>query len=195
MKTVYFATGNRNKYESWKETFRQYDIDFLHKEFKFEKELDNPDLSKIARDKVLRVYESFKAPIISVDAGFYIPSLNGFPGHKVNPALKKYKVKGILDLVEGKDRHCWFEQCIAYLSPKINEPKIFKSITEGVISEKVKGSMKPYLWSKLALIFIPNGESKTLAEMTKTEWLNWRGKRNEESVAVKFRTWFINNNL
>lgn len=190
MKKVYFATGNKGKYESWKETLKQYDIDLLHKEFTFEKELDSPDLAEITCDKVIRAYQNFKVPIISVDSGFYIPSLDGFPGHKVNPALKKYKIKGILNLVEGKGRYCWFEQCIAYLSLEISKPKIFKSITEGIISEKYKGVMKKYLWSELGLIFVPKGESKTLAEMTKDEWLTWRLRRGADSVAAKFGEWY-----
>ena len=109
MRKVYFATGNKGKYESWKENLKQYGINLIHKPFEFNKELDSPDLSKIACDKVIKAYQKSKVPIISVDSGFYISSLNGFPGANVNPALKKYGVKGILNLIEGRNRDCWFE--------------------------------------------------------------------------------------
>lgn len=190
MKKLYFATKNRGKYESWKETLKQQGIDLTYKSFKFDKELDSQDLAEIASDKVLRVYENFKGPIIAVDAGFYITCLDGRPGPKVNPFLKKYSLEKILSMVKGKDRFCWFEQCIAYISPEMNEVKVFKSVTKGILSEEPKGSMKPYLWSELGLIFIPDGESKTLGEMNEEEWKAWRAKRGSDSVAVQFGKWY-----
>jgi XTP/dITP diphosphohydrolase len=197
MKSVYFATGNKGKYESWKKTLKQYGICLVHEHFKFDKELDSTDLTEIASDKAIKAYYKIKKPVISVDSGFYIKSLNGHPGSKVNPFLKKYKLEEILSLVEGNDRYCRFEQCIAYFSAGMNMPKVFKSYTEGVFSEKPRGSTrgKKYLWSKLSKIFIPNGESKTLAEMSKEEFLVWRVKRGNNSVAVKFGKWYSNKNL
>lgn len=186
MKTVYFATGNSGKYKVLKEILEGYEVNLIHENMEFPEELDSPILAEIAIDKVLEAYEKIQKPVIALDAGFYIESLDGFPGHKVNPALKKYKVEGILEMVKGKSRICRFEQCIAYINQEINDVKTFKSIIKGTLSEEPKGSMKSYLWSDLGLVFIPDGEPKTLAEMTEKEWKAWRSKRGCDSVAVKF---------
>lgn len=193
MKTVYFATGNRGKYESLKGDLKQYGIDLVYEKFEFDKELDSNDVADIASDKVIRAYEKTKKPTVAVDAGFCITSLNGNPGSKVNPFLKKHSLEKILSMVEGKDRSCRFEQCIAYLSEGMDRPKVFRSYTQGVFSENPKGSTrgKDYLWSKLSMIFIPDGESKTLAEMSREEFLAWRARRGDESVAVKFGKWYF----
>lgn len=190
MKIVYFATGNRGKYESLKKDLKLFKISLVHKPVNFEKELDSDDLAEIASDKVKRAYEKFKVPIIAVDSGFYIPSLDGFPGPKVNPVLKKYKLEGILELVKDKSRLCRFEQCVAYIGPEVDDIKIFKSITGGILSKELRGSMKTYLWSELGLVFVPKGESKTLAEMTAEEWKAWRNRRYDDSVATKFGKWY-----
>ena len=51
---------------------------------------------------------------------------------------------------------------------------MFRRIVKGEISEKPLGKVRPYHWSKLALIFIPENENKTMAEMTKEEFMNFR---------------------
>lgn len=158
----------------------------------FDKELDSERLDEIACDKVLRAYEELKKPVIALDAGFYIQSLNGRPGTKINPFLKEHGVEGILKLLKGKERVCEFKQCLAYMGPDVNAPKIFESDVKGVISEEARGGIesKP-AWSKLWLIFIPEGEVKTIAEMTEKEYKSWRAKREEkDSIGAKFGTWY-----
>ncbi len=178
---VYFATGNKGKFESIKKDLAFYNIELYHCPYTFKKELDSPKLSEIASDKVIKAYSQIKKEIICVDAGFYIHSLNGFPRHKVNPALKNYGIEGILELVKGKKRDCEFRQCLAYMGPNIEYPKIFESITRGSISYEKKGTIenKPYLWSELGLIFIPSGFSQTLAEMSYENYISWRKSREK----------------
>lgn len=192
MKTVYFATGNKGKYNSLKRDLASYDIKLVHFPSIFEKELESEDVGEIACDKVLRTYVKMKKAVIAVDAGFYIDSLNGYPGPEVNPALKK-GLQDILERLKGKGRTCKFRQCLAYTDSEMDSPKVFESITEGRLSEEERGSDKPYLWSKLGLIFIPSSESKTLAEMTKEEYNSWRAKRGKEAVGHKFGEWYSQN--
>ncbi len=192
MKKVYFATGNRGKYESLSKELKKYEIKLIHKSMKFEEELDSKHVEEIALDKVLRAYQIVKKPVITVDAGLFIPSLDGYPGTKVNKALKEDGIDGILERLKNKGRFCTFKQCLAYVDSATSHPTVFTSLTWGYLAEEKKGFMedKPYLWSELGLIFIPEGETKTLAEMTKEEYEKWRVKRGNNSVAAKFGTWY-----
>ncbi|MDP2908886.1 MAG: non-canonical purine NTP pyrophosphatase [Nanoarchaeota archaeon] len=191
MKKVYFATGNKGKYGTLKDVLKQYGLKLIHQPMNFDKELDSEHLDEIAVDKVIRAYEKLKKPVISLDAGFYVKSLNGKPGAKINPFLKEHGIEGILKLLEGKGRFCEFKQCLAYMGPDISYPKIFESDVKGMISEEAMGCIesKP-AWSKLWLIFIPEGEVKTIAEMDKKEYKVWRAKRGKDSIGAKFGTWY-----
>lgn len=196
MKKVYFATGNKGKYGTLKEALKEYKIDLIHQPIDFVEELDSENLGEIACDKVLTAYKNFRKPIISLDAGLYIKSLSDKPGAKINPFLKKHGVKGILKLLEGKERFCEFKECLAYLGPDVATPQVFESNVKGLLSEEPRGSIegKP-AWSELWLIFIPEGESKTIANMTEEEYKSWRSRRKNDSIGAKFGEWYSKKEL
>ena len=50
--------------------------------------------------------------------------------------------------------------------------------------------MKEYSWSKYSLIFIPKGLNKTLGEMTREEYEEWRARINKRSYLIEFGEWF-----
>jgi len=197
MKRVYFATGNSGKYEVLKESLVLHNINLIHEPFDFFEELNSTNLSEIAIDKVLRAYNEIKKPVIALDAGFYIHSLDDFPGPKVNPVLRDPGIEGILKLIQGNDRSCKFKQCLAYMGPERAIPKVILSSVPGHLSKQPRGTMKgkKEAWSDLWLIFIPEGESKTLAEMTEEEYGLWRVKRKPDSIGSKFGEWYSKRNL
>jgi non-canonical purine NTP pyrophosphatase (RdgB/HAM1 family) len=154
------------------------------------------DVQEIAREKVLFAYKKLESPVVALDAGFYIYSLNGFPRAFVNFALETIDLDGILRLVDGKDRNCEFRECLAYVDNSLKEPKYFVSHVRGVLSDEIKGEMQEHLWSKLGLIFIPEGSQKTLAEMSYEEYLEWRKIfREKESPSRLFSEWFDKNKM
>lgn len=192
MKKIYFATGNKGKYGTLKEVLKNYGVNLVHKHMEFAEELDSEHLSEIACDKVIKAYEKIKKPVIALDAGLYIPSLDNRPGANINPFLKEHGVEGILKLLENKEKVCKFKQCLAYMSPDIDSPKVFESDVQGMISEEPRGFIEgKHAWSELWLIFIPEGETKTIAEMTEEEYKSWRAKREKISIGAKFGEWFL----
>jgi len=190
MKQIYFATKNKGKVASVSATLAKYGIEVVH----IEKDLPEPrsdDLRKIAREKVIAAYKDIKKPVIAIDSGFYIHSLNGFPRAFVNFVLETVGIAGILRLVKGQSRECEFRSCLAYYDETLTEPLFFESTTEGILSKKALGKIPKYAWSELFLIFIPEGEEKTLAQMPEEEYENWREKRRVSSFAAKFAEWYI----
>lgn len=190
MKKIYFATQNKGKVSSFKRVLSQYGIKVIH----VPKDLPEPrtdDLREIARQKVLAAYKEVRKPVVALDAGFYIHSLKGFPRAFVNFALKTIGIEGILKLTEDKPRECEFIECLAYYDGRPEEPLIFESSVRGTLTTEPRGRMKKRAWSKLFKIFIPEGEEKTLAQMTDKEYFEWSERHHKNSYATKFAKWFL----
>ncbi len=200
---VCFVTTNTGKFNTFVAdlTLGGYDIKVVRKDMKLPETRAN--IYQIAIDKAVVAHKELRKPVIGIDAGFYIYALNGWPGALVNEMLKmksepEKKIKKILRLMEGERRECAFANCLAYYDGSTELPIIFESRAEGVLADSPRGKIKEgedsKSWSVLDLIFIPEGESKTLAEMKETgEYETWRRKRLEtkESCAPQFAEWFL----
>lgn len=192
MKEIYFATTNKGKVSSLKRNLSCYKINVIH----FPVDLPEPrtdDLGKIAKQKVLAAFKKIKKPVVALDAGFYIYSLKGFPKAFVNPILETIGIEGLLKLTEDKPRECEFRECLAYYDKNLPEPLVFESSVRGKLSAQPKERMKDYAWSKLFLIFIPEGKQKTLSQMTFEEYQRWSRQHHQSSssYAVQFAKWFL----
>lgn len=118
-----------------------------------------------------------------------------FPGNYVNFALGTIGIKGILKLMEDKEkRECSFVQCLAYYDGE-DEPRIFYGKHQGHITYEERGVISKDDWSELSLIFIPEGEwnttGRTLAELTHEERVRIT-RDNDNSAFAKFRDWYLN---
>src|SRR3990167_4829261 len=158
---IYFVTTNNGKIQSLKRDFEKHEISIIQKLINLA-EPRSSDVQEIAAAKISEAYHLIQKPTIVLDAGFYIPSLNGFPRAFVNFTLETIGLEGILTLVGGKERDCEFRECLAYMDGTQTEPICFTSAIKGFIAEKPKGKMQNHLWSPLALIFVPPNTGRTL---------------------------------
>ncbi|MBW2650973.1 MAG: RdgB/HAM1 family non-canonical purine NTP pyrophosphatase [Deltaproteobacteria bacterium] len=95
-------------------------------------EFRDNNVGNIAREKARFAYEQLKIPVIVDDTGFFIESLNGFPGPYAAYVLDTIGMTGILRLMEGVDnRGAYFETAIAYADQ--NCIMIFTGRLEGKI--------------------------------------------------------------
>jgi len=188
MKQVYFATTNKGKVASLQSVLSRYDIEVIHTPLTLP-EPRTDDLRKIATQKVLAAYEELKKPVIAQDSGFYIQSLNGFPRAFVNFALETVGIEGILKLAEGKPRECEFQNALAYYDGAREQPVLFESSIEGILSDLPRGELREYAWSSLFLIFIPKGETRTLAELSEEEYEELRKEIHKDTYATRFGEW------
>ena len=108
MKEIVFVTHNKGKIASAKKKLK--DINFSI----FEYEIDEPrsdDIKYISKVKVMEGYKIVNKPCISLDCGFWIDELKGFPKAFVNFALDTIGIDGILKLMEEKEnRDCRFTE-------------------------------------------------------------------------------------
>lgn len=194
MRTIYFATQNHGKVNSLRREMERL-TDWLILTAPFDiPEPRGEDVKEIALAKVRYAQGIItRAGVIALDAGFYIDCLDGYPGALVNPILKNKKigVPGLLKLAEdADDRGCAFKECLAFFDPKIaREPLPFVAEMKGELAHEIRGEyVQGQHWSELATIFIPEGYRKTLAEMTASEYIAWRGE-SDLSASAKFVDW------
>ena len=185
MKEVIFVTHNKGKIASAKKYLKDVNLKI------FEYELEEPrsdDIKYISKYKVMEAYRLVNEPCISLDCGFWIDELNGFPRAFVNYSLETIGIEGILKLMEGKEkRTCKFTECLSYYDGK--ELKQFMGEHLGTLSKKILGNDTDKKWSDLWYIYKPYGYNKTLAQMTEEEREN-RIKYKSVDSMEEFANWY-----
>ena len=136
----------------------------------------------------MEAYKLVNKPCISLDCGFWIDALNGFPRAFVNFALETIGLDGILKLMEGKEnRKCRFTECLSYYDGK--ELYQFMGKHEGTLAEKILGNDTDKKWSNLWYIYKPFGYEKTLAQMTDEERANRKAYGSKDAMR-EFAKWY-----
>ena len=189
MNEIIFVTHNKGKIATAKKQLQEIDFKV------FEYDLEEPrsdDIKYISKYKVIEAYKLVNKPCISLDSGFWIDELNGFPRAFVNFALDTIGIEGMLKLMEGKEnRACRFTECLSYYDGK--ELQQFMGSHEGTLAEKILGKDSSEKWSDLWYIYKPSGYDKTLAEMTESERNNRKKYESVSSMEV-FAKWYKENN-
>lgn len=187
MDEIVFVTHNKGKIASASKQLEGVNFKV------FEYDLEEPrsdDIKYISEYKVREAYNLVNKPCISLDSGFWIDELDGFPRAFVNFALDTIGIDGILKLMEKKEnRKCRFTECVSYYDGK--ELHQFMGKHEGALSEKVLGNDSEKKWSDLWYIFKPYGYEKTLAQMTDDERAN-RTKYESVDAMSEFAKWYKN---
>ncbi|GAA0120830.1 XTP/dITP diphosphatase [Clostridium faecium] len=185
MKEIIFVTSNSGKIASAQRELKNIIV------LAYNAELIEPrseDIKEIAKQKVLQAYKIVKKPCISLDSGFFINELNGFPKAYVNHMLETIGIKGLLKLMDGvEDRYCEFRSCLAYYDGV--DMKFFESKSPGVISKTIQGKDNENKWSDLWYIFKPESFNKTLAEFTEEDFIVYDNLK-EDNCIKKFGTWY-----
>ena len=181
MNEIIFVTHNKGKIATAKKQLQEIDFKV------FEYDLEEPrsdDIKYISKYKVMEAYKLVNKPCISLDSGFWIDELNGFPRAFVNFVLDTIGIEGILKLMEGKENRAGrFTECLSY----------YEGSHEGVLAEKILGKDSSEKWSDLWYIYKPAGYDKTLAEMTESERNNRKKYKSVSSMEV-FAKWYKENN-
>ncbi len=185
MKEIIFVTTNRGKIASAQRELKNIVV------LAYNAELIEPrsdDIKEIAKQKVLQAYKIVNKPCISLDSGFFINELNGFPKAYVNHMLETIGIKRLLKLMDGLDnRYCEFRSCLSYYDGV--DMEFFESKSPGIISKSIQGKDNENKWSDLWYIFKPENFNKTLAEFTEEDFVVYDNLK-EDSCIKKFGTWY-----
>lgn len=158
-KDIFFITSNKNKLREFEGIIgfkpKQYLLDLV--------EIQEIDVKKVIKYKAFEAYKIIKKPVIVEDTGLYFDYFDGFPGALIKWLLISLGNKKICDLLIGKNSKCFAKTCYGFYDGKIY--KIFEGKIKGKISKFPKGKTS-FGWDP---IFIPDGYSKTFAQMTPLE--------------------------
>ncbi len=184
---IVLATQNQNKIREIKNALPNYEIIGID-ELNIHEELpeNQNTLEGNALEKAQYVFKNFQIPCFADDSGLEIVALQNEPGvfsaryagpqrsdeDNMNLALSK--------LAEKPNREAQFRTVIAYVAPSV--VKTFEGVVQGKITHEKRGE-NGFGYDP---IFIPNGFSKTFAEMTLEE----KGQISHRKKAVeKFIQW------
>lgn len=190
MKTVYMVSTNKGKVALLGRELAKRGVQIKHLNLNLP-EIQDYDVAAVASEKVMEAYERTGKQCLVQDSGLFVHALKGFPGALTHPVLDTIGIEGILKLTEGSDRLCEFLGCIAYYDGKLKRPKLFMSAARGSLSYKPMGPSEPHHWSRLFEIFIPDGRSKTLAQMGKEEYLRWHVDSGIDLYIGDFAGWYL----
>jgi len=177
MKIVY-VTGNKFKIELAKKILEPYGIEIEQKKI-YCPEIQDNEIEKVSQFSAKYAANKLNCAVIKNDSGLCIDSLKGFPGPYTAYCEDTITEEGIIKLMEGiTQRDADFIEVISYCEPG-GEPISFVSHNKGKIAEKVKGENG---WS-YDKIFIPENQSKTLAEVDDDQ--RWKFWSNEAYLKLK----------
>ncbi|MDD2494837.1 MAG: RdgB/HAM1 family non-canonical purine NTP pyrophosphatase [Tissierellia bacterium] len=151
-------TGNENKVREFEEILG-FKID--HKSLDLE-EIQGVDVEEISKYKAEKAYEIVKKPIVVEDIGLFFNELNGLPGAFIKWFEKRLSYEQICNLIK-EDRKAIAKIVVSYFDGK--ELKQFIGEVQGEIALSPRGE-NGFGWDK---IFIPQGHTKTFAEMDISE--------------------------
>jgi XTP/dITP diphosphohydrolase len=177
---LFFASSNLHKFEEAQRILSNFGISVSLFKTTLE-EIQSNSMCEIAKRKAIDAYSKKQKPVIIEDDGLFINSLEGFPGPYSSYVYDTIGNKGIIRLLENtKLRNAKFVAIIAYYNG-VDDVKLFESSISGKISSVIEQGGWGY-----DPIFIPDGESKTYANISDKD------KFSHRSVALKnFSDWFM----
>ena len=177
---LFFVSSNTHKFTEAQRILSNLGLDISLFKTTLE-EIQSNSLSEIATRKALDAYSKVQKPVIIEDDGLFIDSLNGFPGPYSSYTYDTIGNKGIMSLLEKiESRNAKFVAIIAYCNG-VDDVKLFESSIPGKISSIIEQGGWGY-----DPIFIPDGESKTYANVSDKD------KFSHRSAALKkFSDWFM----
>ena len=160
MENLKFVTGNSNKIREAQDILG-FDLD--HAEIDLE-EIQTYDIQTAVTAKVNQAWETLQCPVMVEDSGLIFTSWNGLPGALVKWFEKTVGCDGVLRMLKDFDNREAFAVCMVAIHDG-KEVRIAEGRVQGQVSETMKGD-NGFGWD---VIFIPDGHSRTYAEMDHKE--------------------------
>tara|TARA_Y100000031_G_C8138769_1_gene346554 strand:+ start:221 stop:826 length:606 start_codon:yes stop_codon:yes gene_type:complete len=186
LKKVIFATGNMQKFDEVKAMLAPVEVE--------QKALDIPEYQGsfefIIREKAKAACKQTGQAVLVDDAGIEVTAFHGMPGPYGKDFFDGMGSQKFADMLEKfEDRSAKAICMMAYCEPG-QEPQIFEGIVEGTMVKTARGfGNHPKGWEfGYDPIFLPNGQEKTFAEMTKEE----KNSMSHRTKALnQFKEWIM----
>ena len=188
---VFFATGNEGKIEEMKPLFQEKDLELEQVDVEVP-EIDTLDVEEVAKRKVKDSYQKALEKgeiteedlLIVEDTGFYVESLDGFPGAEAAYFAGTAGAEKLLKLLEDEeDRSAYFKTAVAVI--KNEEIKVFTGKLHGEVPVKKTGESHDHLPYNSFFISEKREEEDSLAENSMYESEDF----HRTEATLKFLEW------
>ena len=157
---IAFVTTNEGKFREVSAKLLEVGVKLIHEDRSYP-EIQTDRLEKVVRFAATVLDDQIRGDYLIDDSGLFIDAFGGFPGVYSSYVYKRLGCAGILKLLEGaRTRAATFET--VFLLRTTGAHEVFHGACQGTISEAARGrsgfGFDP--------IFIPDGATKTFAEMT-----------------------------
>jgi len=158
--TIQFITTNAGKFAEVSEKLDQANVKVIHLDRSYP-EIQTDRLEKVLKFAATGLDDEVKGDYLIDDSGLFIEALGSFPGVYSAFVQKKIGNKGILKLMVGERYRAAFFETV-FLLRRGDEHEVFHGQCRGTIADAERGKggfgYDP--------IFIPEGETRTFAEMS-----------------------------
>lgn len=160
-KKIKFVTGNPNKA---REAGQILGIEVERVDLQGLFEIQTSDLSELMAHKVNQAYEVLKTPVMVEDSALIFAAWNGLPGALVKWFEKSVGCAGMVKMLEPFGNREAFAVCQVAVRQG-EEIVVAKGEVKGSIAHAPRGG-NGFGWD---VIFIPEGQTRTFAEMSAEE--------------------------
>lgn len=170
---IIFISGNKNKINIAQKVFEQYGIELV------QENIETPEIQSTSTKEIAEYSAEYganllKKPVIKTDAGYYIDSLNGFPGPFVKYICQWFGVEELLKMAKiKKDRTVRVRETIAFCRPG-EKPISFTGEVKGRLGKKPQG--EGTIFDKLLIL---DGFKKPQGLIKKEKLINYWDKNHD----------------
>jgi XTP/dITP diphosphohydrolase len=150
-------------------------------------EIQAETMQEVCAFKAQMAAKNLQVPVIVEDIGVKIDAFHGFPGPYTKYAVVKLGVDGFERLLLGEpERRAVMESVVGFCEPK-SSPHLFSGAMHGSLVDSARvDQSNPWKDVLLYPLFVPEGESRTLAEILPDELQdigNFPSKQSFEAFA------------
>ena len=161
--TIQFITTNAGKFAEVSEQCAAANVKLVHMDRSYP-EIQTDRLEKVLRYAATGLDDELQGDYLIDDSGLFIEALGSFPGVYSAFVQKKLGNRGVLKLMSGEKYRAAFFKTVLLLR-RGDEHVVFHGQCRGTIADAERGKggfgYDP--------IFVPEGETRTFAEMTVAE--------------------------
>lgn len=192
MKELLFATTNSGKVASLQRYFDHAGVDITVVPRALDiTEIQADTALEVAQAKAGEAFAQLACPLVVDDSELRIEALNGFPGPYQKAMTEKLGPEGFVKLLAGYDnRNAYFISNLVYVDETGRQFCFSDDPYRGTIAESVDTTELENSWGPLWKIFIPEGETRTVSQMSPEEKQSYDLNRSAVDAYEKFVEWY-----
>lgn len=189
MVRLWYATSSSGKVVTLDDCLHRHGFEVIQRPVVMpEPRLDR--VEDMAMIKAMLAFGQIRQPLVASDSGFCLYDPKLFARGFANFALDTTNLDSLVGLAAGTYRRCEFRHALAYTDGESDAPKCFVDCIRGTVARRPCGDFQSWHLSAFYTIFIPDGEEKTLAELSHQEYTAWQNSRTDPSYAQQFLDWY-----